>query len=496
METRDANLQLFGGVGAEDLEKAIAKLSVSESTCNLSPPKQKTESPEKATKNPACPTQRRHSPSSVRTKPTQLPPQSPTTRRRPRIKRAALSKAKAASLKPVLAFPRLEGAVLDFESFGGHLAENFDVTKLSEGSYSDCFLIKHPGQDTEVAVLKIIPFNCESDPVSGIATHAQGFLREVKVLSALEPYHGFAQIRTSRIVRGRMHKKLVEAARSWLGCTTEDVDKSIDPATKYADSQMFGIIEMDFAGRDLELLTRPSAFQAFDAFWMTVILIAKAEMHIEFEHRDLHMSNICFKAGIAGRDNVTQGFVKSMNELPTAVLGLSGLEINIIDYTHSRMKDFDSGDVLFNADAPFTASELEEYGRGRHACDQIDTVIKAYKWMSQHAEQSAHGSTLYSDHTPRTNVIWLSHILYQLTKHSVVGGKWYHMKGSSGEAKLLQADIWKRLGNALDVIGSPDLDSLPASAEDLLVLAVDKGFISKQDVDVFGHRLNGRSQSP
>lgn len=498
LENRDANLQLFGGGGgADELEKAIAKLSVSERPQRPSQQRRKP-SPEKAAQKQTNPTlqsaaERQHSPSPVRsTSPEPVHTQPAKAQRRSRIRKAALYKATAANLKPVLAFPRVESTVLDFESFCDHLGRSFDVTKLSEGSYSDCFVIKNPGKDTEVAVLKVIPFDCEPDPVSGIATDSQGFLREVKVLSALEPYHGFAQIRASRVVKGKMNKTFIEASRTWLECTTEDVDKTVDPATKYADSQMFGIIEMDFAGRDLELLTQPSAFQAYDAFWMTVILIANAERHIEFEHRDLHMSNICFKSGPTGRDNVTQNFVKSMTETPLAVLGLSGLEISIIDYTHSRMRDFVSGNILFNPDAPFNPTELEEYGHGRHPCDQMDTVIKADTWMrQQHTTQKPNESPpLYSEHTPKTNVIWLSHVLAQLTKHAIISNQYSSIKGSSATAKRLQAGIWKRLGEALDAINSSDLDLLPASAEDLLLRGIDKGWISKQDVDVFEERLN------
>lgn len=490
LEDRDGNLQLFAGIEAADIEKAIAKLSISEpkghnaSACQVKVVQQTSASRHGSSSSP-----RLHEPAN------DAPParRQASSRRRPRIQRATLTKGEAISLEPVLAFPRIDSAVYDFESFGAHLTEKFDISKLSEGSYSDCFIFKRHKKYCEQAVLKIIPFDCAPKPSAGIATHSQGFLREVKVLAALEPYHGFAQIHASHIVKGRMNQKLSEAARSWLETTADDIGKSIDPATRYADDQMFGIIEMAFAGRDLELLSQPSAFQAFDAFWKTAILIAKAEMDIEFEHRDLHMSNICFKSGAAGRENVTLDFVKSLKDAPSAVLGLSGLDINIIDYTHSRMKDSETGDILYSPDAPFTALELQEYGIGRQPCDQMDTVIKAERWMSRQADLGTDGTPKYAGFTPKTNVIWLSHILTELTKHSLINKKWSYMKGSSAKARTLQTNIWKRLRDVLDMISSNDLASLPAGAEDLVQLAVEKGLVSREDVDKFKAGLNGQS---
>ena len=102
---------------------------------------------------------------------------------------------------------------------------------------------------------------------------------------------------------------------------------------------IYGVIEMDDAGSDLESLAKPSAFQVFDAFWMSVLLLAVVEKECEFEHRDLHMSNICFRERVVGSGyDVGPDDVRKMGVEPDVMLGLTNLKITIIDYTMSRLR--------------------------------------------------------------------------------------------------------------------------------------------------------------
>jgi hypothetical protein len=493
LATRDANRSLFAGNSPSlSLEKAILKLSINEAHDSIQ---------KRSSAAASCDSQ--HQDERPLNRCDRLehdePPQDVSVApdgdviivSKPVAERkAAFSKEERAILKPVMAFHRIASYARDFTAFGTQLTKEYDVRKLNEGSYSDCFIVRKPNEDVETAVLKIIPLECSGRASSGAASQAYDFLREVKLLAALEDFHGFAHMLRSRIVRGKMHDQMVQAARDWLETTQEDVDKTIDPGSRYPENQIYGVIEMAYAGTDLDLLEKPSAFQAYDAFWMVAILLAKAEKEIEFEHRDLHMSNICFRPGDKGTVNVSAGFVRNMGEAPPTVLGLSGLQVSIIDYTHSRMRDAEADEILYNPECPFTAEELASYKQDRLPCDQLDTIVKAEEWMSQCHRSRTDGAAKYEAFTPKTNVIWLSNVLYELTKAAGSTKKRSCVSGSSAAAKKLQGDLWDRLGNTLKWIGSSDLQSLPESAECFLVEAMSRGLIAKPDVDAFMESLN------
>jgi serine/threonine-protein kinase haspin len=498
LTSRDANLQLFGGTNASEIEKAITTLSISDDSAQKvlnshtphdASPKSRITKALRSTNSEDATTDSSTSETDHRDKRPACVRVDHTSDRATSLN---LDQTETANLRRLLSFPGVKEKLTPFDRWGSLISKHYDVSKIGEGSYSDCFVTRRRGHKQESAVFKLIPLQLKSDKVSTASsvTGSDGYLREFQVLDALLPYHGFAQLRGGLIVVGDIPLSWIEAARSWLEETTQhDENEYVDPARKYATNQIFGVLEMGYAGRDLELLEKPSAFQAFDAFWMTAILVAKAEAEIEFEHRDLHMSNICYKAGATDRCDVSRDVVAQMKERPEALLGLSGLEITIIDYTHSRMKNSKTGDVLYNPEGPFTSSELEEYGRDTESCDQMDTVGKAERWMVQHAIQT--GVDKYASFTPKTNVIWLAHVLRQLTLQAGNSKRWKTIPGSSREAKKVQAEIWKSLNETLKCIGSDDLDSLPASAEAFTHLAVSRGWLSQEDFAAFLDRLDG-----
>ena len=401
------------------------------------------------------------------------------------------SDAELVVLEPVLTLSRVSSVLKSFASFGRQLTSSgYNVAKLNEGSYSECFLIEKPGQAPEAVVMKVIPVDCTGTAQTTGVSKASDFLREVKLLTALETYHGFAQIFGGRLVRGQMPDTLLNAARTWLEATKEEVNKTVDPAQRHPHNQLYGIVEMAYAGQDLELLKRPSAFQAYDAFWTTAILLANAESKIEFEHRDLHMSNICFRPDADGNIDVDQSLVKSMRCAPKRLLGLSGLQISIIDYTHSRMRDAESNEILFNPESAHSAEDLARYRRKRQPCDQKDTILKVEEWISTTYERQKEDVAKFQGFTPKTNVIWLSHVLFALTKHVVPGKRQTCVPRSSAVAKDVQKAIWETLAAVLAWTGSSDLETLPDGANQFINESVGRGLIQQLEVDAFMEKLN------
>ncbi|KAF3894852.1 hypothetical protein GTR04_2860 [Trichophyton interdigitale] len=95
---------------------------------------------------------------------------------------------------------------------------------------------------------------------------------------------------------------------------------------------------MENAGFELEKFKFSSVFQVYDVFWGVALALARAEQYASFEHRDLHLGNVCVKQKQPPLDECQKGRAKMDNseiEL-SARLGLSGLETTIIDYSLSR----------------------------------------------------------------------------------------------------------------------------------------------------------------
>lgn len=64
----------------------------------------------------------------------------------------------------------------------------------------------------------------------------------------------------------------------------------------------------------------------WDVFWGVVLALGKGEDDVGFEHRDLHMGNICVSKRQWSLDEID----------PRKNLGFTGIETTLIDYTISR----------------------------------------------------------------------------------------------------------------------------------------------------------------
>lgn len=71
----------------------------------------------------------------------------------------------------------------------------------------------------------------------------------------------------------------------------------------------------------------------WDVFWGVVLALGKGEENVGFEHRDLHMGNICVSKR-QGRLDDNSAHRSRID--PTRNLGFTGIETTLIDYTISR----------------------------------------------------------------------------------------------------------------------------------------------------------------
>ncbi|RMZ83221.1 hypothetical protein DV738_g1198, partial [Chaetothyriales sp. CBS 135597] len=524
-QVRQAHRALFGGADndEEEIEKSFAKLRLNGGELELSEeqlPKQPSEEDDGecarqiAVRQPA-PDRR---PARAATKSSA--PSSTSKRHRSqdihhRTGSIHLSPSEQRQLAPLLSHPSVHSHVVSFPAFSSRLLSKFDVRKSGEGSFSECLLLKHKENPSDMAVVKIIPFdlsesassqtlgsNDDHDDQESTITNStvSAVLREIRVLSALSAYHGFAAVRSCHVVRGPWHEGFLEAYHAFR---KDHPDLALNPlpSERWDDKMIYGVIEMDNAGSDLEKLVKPSAFQVYDAFWMTTVLLAVVERELEFEHRDLHMSNILYRERIPGQGlDISHDVVSQIGSRTQGhgqghesdvLLGLSNIKITIIDYTMSRLRlhagdnensrDEDDQDVLFNPDSVWSNTDP------KHA----RTGLRIHRLVSRHHTHEDSVSSKWHAHIPVTTTLWLAHILHQLLRQA--GSRPRHVPGSSPQAKKLQTRIWKQLREVLETIDRDDPTPLiggGGGAVELLNTAMEKSWICERDIQVFKDRLN------
>lgn len=259
--------------------------------------------------------------------------------------------------------------IVPFEHWSSELEPHFEITKIAEASFSEVYRLSSlnsANASSQESVLKVValktppnvPYPCqlqtravrdrEGQLAKEMAEREENdvwksdiadVLSEVKLLQNLNHIPGFTNFRDLTILQGRPSPAFADAWKSWnkarpRGKKSEFPDPS--KKTSYEDTQLWAIVEMQDAGTDCEKIMEngglSSIWEVWDVFWGVCLSVAKAEEACKFEHRDLHMGNICVRSSRSGGDvtNVTvKGPIKRK-------FRFTGLETTVIDYTLSR----------------------------------------------------------------------------------------------------------------------------------------------------------------
>jgi serine/threonine-protein kinase haspin len=135
------------------------------------------------------------------------------------------------------------------------------------------------------------------------------------------------------VVQGKLAKQYVDA---WTIFHNIDPSRSLFPnpnnKSTYPSDQLWAVIEMEDAGDELSDVPVSNFIQAWDIFWGVTLALAKGEEMARFEHRDLHIGNICITKvkPFIGENSA------SISTLSSQKFGLSGFTTTVIDYTLSR----------------------------------------------------------------------------------------------------------------------------------------------------------------
>lgn len=327
-----------------------------------------------------------------------------------------------------------------FGSWASRSANMFDVAKLAEGSYGEVYKLhlREEACRTVVSksklaklksygdgVFKVVPLRAKSGPGSKKFTTIDEIVAEVKMLKYLDPIPGFARFREIHVVQGRFPESFQDAWDHYK--KTKDDCMNPNPSNKraYPDTQLWAIVEMDDAGCELEKFAWSSIFQIYDIFWGVAMALARAEEYAMFEHRDLHLGNVCIRSTRA------DGCMDPPTELDVARqpsssgFGISSLETTIIDYSLSR------ADLLLTDDpaglTEVASSDLDKKQLFDAIGQDEDEIMQrnTYRYMRAtlytgcpiETEKVADIPGIWAEYSPRTNLVWLLFLLQSLFKN-------------------------------------------------------------------------------
>lgn len=414
----------------------------------------------------------------------------------------------------------------DFASWAAELATHFDLMKIAEASFGEVYRLSLSSHISSLSfsrsdesVLKIIALKPPESQLPKDKRKRNAALKkaeamsapsdvasEVRLLQRMSSIPGFTNFRDVRVLKGRPPPPFVKAFKEY-NTKQKDADKEAsifpDPVKKanYADDQLWAVIEMQDAGTDLERLVEngdcSSVFAVWDVFWQVVLSLAKGEEGAQFEHRDLHLGNIC----VRGQSNPPATAASAID--PTRRLGFTNLETTLIDYTISRAcmstlpspgtsttdniahTDLTPQPELFEGDA----TEEYQYEIYRQMRSRLFLAHPLADWDTQYrAIQRAEAKgTSWRSYCPGTNVVWLHFVLFKLLE----GLEW-PSAACSGRKKGVGRVERARAKRALEleevlVIVRDCLDpgvevGLLGSASELVGIALTEAWLRVEDV--------------
>ncbi|KAL4909152.1 hypothetical protein BDW74DRAFT_78043 [Aspergillus multicolor] len=336
--------------------------------------------------------------------------------------------------------PAAAQGIQKFESWAARAGEMLEVVKLAEGSYGEVYklrlredLCQKEMSKSKLArlracgdgVFKVVPLRAQSGPGSKKFTSIEEIVAEVKMLKYLDPIPGFARFREIHVVEGRFPAAFQKA---WdIYKKTKDDCLNPNPSSKraYPDSQIWAIVEMDDAGCELEKFSWSSIFQVYDIFWGVAMSLARAEEYALFEHRDLHLGNVCIRSTRPDGGMHPPSDSEIMRQTYSSGFGLSTLQTTLIDYSLSRAElalDDEASELL-----EITSSDLDKKqifdAIGEDEDDALlrDTYrhmrAQLYKGNPVNTEKTPDIPGIWAEYAPRTNLIWLRFLLKMLLKN-------------------------------------------------------------------------------
>ena len=303
--------------------------------------------------------------------------------------------------------------VVDFQKFCKGWEKEIKLSKIGQGSFATVLKMELKNESGQYSVWKLMPLK----PSKGIGSrplHHQTLIKdavtEVRMLHAMSEIDGFVQFRSAHVVQGAVPDQISQAHESWA--------EKLDPRDSWygthmnaeypSKTQLWLLMEMTDAGQDMDAMLCTarkdqksySIHETSDIFWGVAEALMRGEAQAQFEHRDLHAGNICFKL----RDEPVD--LTSEHGIPRT----SKHEVTLIDYTQSRLT-LESGEVLSTA---IDESIFQQIDDDPDAQRQYDVYRCMRDVVKKQKERGVLISQMWKEYVPMTNVLWLHNTLLEL----------------------------------------------------------------------------------
>ncbi|KAI1393213.1 uncharacterized protein F4822DRAFT_3904 [Hypoxylon trugodes] len=357
------------------------------------------------------------------------------------------------------------------------------IVKIAEASYAEVYRVTNERGTSIIKVIRMespIKAQTKAQQKSGLVDeepHSESDLMgELKISEWLADIPGFVVYKERYIVQGKACKELLETHQAF-----HKKIKRQDPGrlqfypspSRYLEGTKFLVVELGDAGIALEDFQLESVDQLWDIFFHVAIALARAEVHIEFEHRDLHEGNLCIRR--------TGKPIPKEDRERSSCFGFSGLDVTILDYGLSRAHaDYqleDTQPIAYDLERDLSifssehAPQCEVYRRMRSFMLRGDRTCLPPQSHKIAYEEGIDGPIIWARHEPYTNVLWLAYIYQWMIKH------FKGLKKELNAFKRLTKEFWTYLDPDAD-------DSVPGfgSASDVVRFALESGWIEEDQL--------------
>lgn len=338
----------------------------------------------------------------------------------------------AQTLEHLRPLTELEGVACtrDIQLWHAEWTSFCDIVKIAEGTYGSVFRLSDKSGSYRATIGKLMPLRAKCGVGSKKATNTSiaDAASEIKLLELMNDVPGFVVFRGAEVLIGSLPKVLRAEYATFQKreMSRNDAECFSMAETSFPRHQAWLFIEMDNAGMELDrafhqtdesgLLQVSKSGERYlpvqrtrDIFWGTVEALARGEEMHNFEHRDLHLSNICIDLHDSDVGTDDQGSPRDDYGLvPATIMNLS---VTVIDYTLSRA-------TLPDRSAIFNSMRDPGIFQGDSAADLQFDIYRHMRDLVFHrpfsSQQRRNATRSWKDYVPTTNVLWLYFLLTKL----------------------------------------------------------------------------------